>query len=291
MQSLAFGLKWQSEIALPEFATGRFVDSPDVTVSIGTVAPHRTIVDQGLNRAICADGVRFQRPCEPVIDVVGTDCVHITSVAAGDSLPPPRFFGSAVAGLLALRGSVPLHGSAVEVDGRAILICGDGGDGKSTLAAALVVRGARLISDDLSALGLAQDGTPVLAPGRRSIRLHPRAIQMIEPIATEIRPSGDKKLLVALPRVADDMRIPLATIIVLSGANLRSGRARKMLSLARHLFRPTLMSALPDHEKRLAMLFRTTTCVGITHIDAPGTAPVEDYLDRADRLLDDHAGG
>ena len=47
-----------------------------------------------------------------------------------------------------------------------------------------------------------------------------------------------------------------------------------MLSLARHLFRPNLMSVLPDHEKRLAMLFRTTACVGITHIDAPGTAPV-----------------
>ena len=103
----------------------------------------------------------------------------------GIACPPSQFFGSAVAALLALRGSVPLHGSAVEVDGRAILICGDGGDGKSTLAAALVAEVPGSSPTTSAPCASRQDGTPVLAPGRRSIRLHPRAIEMIEPIAAD----------------------------------------------------------------------------------------------------------
>lgn len=50
------------------------------------------------------------------------------------------------------RGLVPLHASAIDIGGRALLISGASGAGKSTLAAAFSERGYRLLSDDLCAV-------------------------------------------------------------------------------------------------------------------------------------------
>jgi hypothetical protein len=60
------------------------------------------------------------------------------------------FLVGTVAGIVLHRlGMLPLHASCVEFEGRAIAIAGSAATGKSTLAAALVRRGARLLSDDL----------------------------------------------------------------------------------------------------------------------------------------------
>jgi hypothetical protein len=47
------------------------------------------------------------------------------------------------------KGIESFHASAVEIDGRALVLLGGSGHGKSTLTAALVQRGAHLITDDL----------------------------------------------------------------------------------------------------------------------------------------------
>jgi hypothetical protein len=64
--------------------------------------------------------------------------------------------------LLHQRGVFPLHASCIELDGLAVAIAGASGRGKSTLAAALVRRGATLFSDDICALRLS-DGQPAIA--------------------------------------------------------------------------------------------------------------------------------
>lgn len=62
-----------------------------------------------------------------------------------------------------------LHGSAVGIRGRAVAFLGPKHHGKSTLAAALTVAGARLASDDLVAI---DPGPPaMLLPGVPSVRL------------------------------------------------------------------------------------------------------------------------
>lgn len=56
-----------------------------------------------------------------------------------------------------LCGYEPLHASAVEVDGRAILMMGASGAGKSSVALHLSARGAGLMADDVSALAMHGD--------------------------------------------------------------------------------------------------------------------------------------
>lgn len=60
--------------------------------------------------------------------------------------------------LLRLRGVTCLHGSAVDIGGRAIAFVGPPGVGKSTTAAALGERGCEVISDDVIALSEQQTG-------------------------------------------------------------------------------------------------------------------------------------
>jgi hypothetical protein len=67
------------------------------------------------------------------------------------------------------RQAVPLHGAALELAAGAVVICGPSGRGKSSLAAALLARGATLLADEPTCV-VAQPG-PLLLPGCSRLRL------------------------------------------------------------------------------------------------------------------------
>ncbi len=71
-----------------------------------------------------------------------------------------------------LRRLEVLHASGVVVGGEAVLFAGAPGAGKSSLAAALLYRGAELLSDDTVALEL-RDGALLAHPGAALLHLRP----------------------------------------------------------------------------------------------------------------------
>jgi HprK-related kinase A len=77
-----------------------------------------------------------------------------------------------------------LHAAAVERDGRALLLPGWPGHGKSTLCAALVHRGWRLLSDEF---GLVDPATGDLLPLPRLMPLKNESIEVIRAFAPEAR--------------------------------------------------------------------------------------------------------
>lgn len=90
-----------------------------------------------------------------------------------DELLEHRIASSALCVLLALRGDLVLHASAVEVDGRAVLFCGPSQRGKSTLARTLGEAGYRLLGEDGIAIELGGE-RPVAYPGARGVRSRSR---------------------------------------------------------------------------------------------------------------------
>ena len=76
--------------------------------------------------------------------------------------------------------SETVHGTCVAIDGRAILLTGPSGSGKSDLALRLIDRGAALVSDDYTVL-TEVDGTLIAsAPQRIAGKIEVRGVGIIE---------------------------------------------------------------------------------------------------------------
>lgn len=99
--------------------------------------------------------------------------------------------GSAMGAILHQRGMLPFHGSTVCAGNRAITFSGPSGIGKSTLAAALVARGYRMLADDVSAISFTDAGVPMVNPGMPQLKLREDAGRQLGRDAAFARPLGN----------------------------------------------------------------------------------------------------
>ncbi|OIK09386.1 aldolase [Bacillus sp. MUM 116] len=72
--------------------------------------------------------------------------------------------GTCLGTILMQRKILPLHGSAIAINGKAYAIIGDSGAGKSTLASAFLNEGFHLLTDDLIALSISEENVPYINP-------------------------------------------------------------------------------------------------------------------------------
>ncbi|HEU0098457.1 MAG TPA: HPr kinase/phosphatase C-terminal domain-containing protein [Allosphingosinicella sp.] len=73
-----------------------------------------------------------------------------------------------------------VHASCVAIGGRAVLLAGRSGAGKSDLALRLIDRGARLVSDDYTELRRAGDRLLARAPATIAGRIEVRGLGILE---------------------------------------------------------------------------------------------------------------
>lgn len=112
--------------------------------------------------------------------------------------------------------SETIHVSSVAIDGRAVLIGGRSGAGKSDLALRLIDRGATLISDDYTFVRRVGTRASASAPERIAGRIEVRGVGIVEmtaardvPVALYVDLSGEP---VRLPEGTD--RIAIAGIAI-----------------------------------------------------------------------------
>lgn len=179
------GLRIDSPLLLPglqEEEAGSF--PPDVTFELVPPStgsdeatphgPHRfSFVVPRVGLYTITDGCRIKLECS---EACSADDVRLF------------LLGSAFGALFHQRRLLPLHASAVCIDGRGVAVLGRTGAGKSTLAACLLGRGHDLIADDVCVLDEMGFGIAV-SPGVCRLRLSEQASTLI-PDWTLSKPLG-----------------------------------------------------------------------------------------------------
>ncbi|GAA4762076.1 hypothetical protein [Novosphingobium ginsenosidimutans] len=135
--------------------------------------------------------------------------------------------GSVYAGVACLKGFLPLHASAVAVDGRAIAFTGPTGAGKSTLAAGLGQLGFPLFCDDSLLVDLHNTEGLIAMPGHKRLKLLPDALALAGAVAEAPVGAATGKFY-ARPAAGDlGQPLPLAGLVFLeTGPDVRWHEAR-----------------------------------------------------------------
>lgn len=139
--------------------------------------------------------------------------------------------GTIAAFLMNMAGRFVLHGSAVELSGKALAFVGQSGQGKSTMAALFCAAGAALVTDDVLPLEFGPASGPESGPvsaqkGARSdsvfclkagteIRLRQGSVSLIDRFWDDVvvRDTADQRRAVS-PSATGRDRVPLAAIVV-----------------------------------------------------------------------------
>ena len=175
-----FGGVLCSELEFPELEITHEVDRTTWTLHVERGAPPRqdliALGERQLGREVyrlwrTPIGLRLEYSHAGVFDI-STDGSRMCWYERADALPElvrNIVLGPALALAMELAGFLCLHGSAVVIGDQGLVFLGPKHHGKSTIASALTVAGARLIGDDLVAVA---PGPPAMVrPGVPSVRL------------------------------------------------------------------------------------------------------------------------
>jgi hypothetical protein len=172
----AYGLKINSAIPLPELLE-RKDGGADITIQRGRIERPLPETDE--------TGSYFESAGDEAYlfwDEVGAFLVREGKEIVVDALPGVKdqilrlpLLGTVLSAGVQQRGYLPLHASAVAIDGRAVAFLGPRGAGKSTMDAALYARGHDLVSDDSVVVNTVGSASPLVMPGFPQLKLFPAA--------------------------------------------------------------------------------------------------------------------
>lgn len=159
----AFGLRIMSNIQMEELSYLELISEPDLKVNINKVykLPINSSEYEFIN-----DGaiVIFHVPEVATFYMNSGKSIYVEYLQSSDKqLVKLYILGTCMGIILLQRKVVPLHGSLIEIDGKAYAFVGHSGVGKSTLASSFVNKGYKLVSDDLIAVTM-KDGQPWVIP-------------------------------------------------------------------------------------------------------------------------------
>ena len=147
-----------------------------------------------------------------------TDGRHITYEPAVGCSPEDlsaHVLSTGLATIHQQRGNVVLHGASLCRAGRAYLLCGKSGAGKSTTTAHLLANGGKTLGDDVAAIGDAPDF--LVHPGPRSAKLTDNALADLPALRGMVtkRRCASGKCIIPTDHAFADGPLPLGGVIVL----------------------------------------------------------------------------
>jgi hypothetical protein len=155
----AFGLAFASDFELPELVRDEQPAPPDVTIRRVETGRRFPEPDAPGEFRFGDEECFLLYPQVGAFRLVGDGLIEVEPVPGVDpGLIAFPLLGPLMGLLMRARGTLVLHGSALEVGGEGVGFLGDKGAGKSTTAGACIRAGHGLLTDDI--LVIAEPGTP-----------------------------------------------------------------------------------------------------------------------------------
>ncbi len=219
----AYHLRFEMPFECPELAPAPDDGgAPDVRVVYGDVPD--SIESDKAGVVYQANPEQFLLKLDGVANylVDGSEMITIERAPDSDDASVRIFLlGSCLAAVLHHREMLALHASAIYTDEGAVLFMGASGNGKSTTLRAFLDRGYRMLSDDVVAIVLDDDGNPLALPGYPQTKLWADTAEKFE-IDTEplrqVRPNM-KKFAVPTHEQFVAQAVPLRALYVLMSVN------------------------------------------------------------------------
>jgi len=214
----AFGLIIDSPIEIPELVPCE--DSPDVQISLGLVPydDHQT----SITYVISQNKFAFK------INDLAKFLVRNGNEIIIEPLPSADFqtlrvylLGTAFGVLLIQRCLVPIHGSAIEINSKAVILTGNCGAGKSTLASWFLKSGFNYLSDDISVISM-ENNIPFVSSSFEQRRVNLDSALMLGFDVESLTPacSHDEKFIIKTPHQFISNPIHLSSIIQIEEASI-----------------------------------------------------------------------
>lgn len=210
----AFGFQIKSVIPLPELQEGPMqgtCDGIDIQINFAELS---TLWDEANdpNRYFYVqdNSVLFRVPEVAIYRVENGANISVSPYDKA-SLDKIRLYllGTCMGIILMQRKILPLHGSAVVIDGKAYAIVGDSGAGKSTLASAFLKKGYQLVSDDVIPVSLSIDRVPFVTPAYPQQKLWEESLAAFNMDSAHFKPIIDREQKFAVPVDAQFATKPL----------------------------------------------------------------------------------
>lgn len=187
--------------------------------------------------------------------------------------------GSAMGALVQQRGAPIIHGSAIEINRTAIIFTGDSGAGKSTIAAAFMKRGYRVLADDVCVVSLNKEKKPIVFPGCPYLKVWARTIKKLGNNIEQfkkVRPEIDKR---RIPLNGSFRETPLtvARLYILNSSNNNELKISdimgvdKSLAIINNIYRERFLRGLDNnmHSKFLNQCSEIAKRITVKNIVRP----------------------
>jgi hypothetical protein len=281
----AFGLKILSQIPLPELIqVSQPVDKVDIMIETGDLSKSWSELSPCQKTVADINLLMFEIPKTATFSVQKGERIVVSPKEGADPDQIRLFIlGTCMGALLLQRKVLPLHGSAVAIEGKAYSFIGDSGAGKSTLASVFLNQGYQLLSDDVIATSLIDDTVFVL-PSYPQQKLWQESLQRLGMETEGYCPIIQRETKFAVPVLTkySSELLPLAGVFELVKTESNDLEVhqiqglQQLNTLLRHTYRNLLISSFELIEWHFSISTKIVNQIDLFQIKRPAcdfTAP------------------
>ncbi|HEY1506278.1 MAG TPA: hypothetical protein VGF92_18380 [Stellaceae bacterium] len=271
------GWRVRSDLPLPETAPWTGPDrAVDIEIRAAAIPAHIGERNAELPYLEIASDGRLLIDAGPVARFLVTPNRIIVDTPLDPDAPDWRacLLGPVLAIVCYLRGTLPLHASALRMGDRAFAIAGRSGAGKSTLAAALARRGYVFVTDDICACtGFPRQ--PLVQPSYPAIKLTAASLDALGIDGRGLSPIGPDFEKVQLPQPAgyDPSPLPLDAVYLIEDAEddsedriIHTDGVEGFQRVTAEIYRPPIGRLLLAKPRFFAMATQLATGVSIRRL-------------------------